>query len=147
MATEPRRAEPASRTVKVCIGEFRLAAAGEQLVIHGLGSCVAVVLYDQNLKIGGLAHIMLPTVKENESSSQLNKFADVAIGKHSWPYELRVGTIKLQVKAGEHKDCRSVSSRGISGEDTCQQIRRNYCCCDEKEVSESAENGRVWIDQ
>jgi chemotaxis protein CheD len=41
-------------------GELRVAAAPARLAIHGLGSCVAVFLYDPGERIGGLAHILLP---------------------------------------------------------------------------------------
>ena len=43
-----------------------------------LGSCVGICLYDQKNKIGGMSHIMLPTVKTKTSSSK-SKYADTAI--------------------------------------------------------------------
>jgi len=42
-------------------GELRIAEAPGRLVIHGLGSCVAVFLYDPEARVGGLAHILLPS--------------------------------------------------------------------------------------
>ncbi|MGH9750488.1 MAG: chemotaxis protein CheD [Candidatus Polarisedimenticolia bacterium] len=41
-------------------GELRVASAPGRLVIHGLGSCVAVFVYDPDARVGGLAHILLP---------------------------------------------------------------------------------------
>ena len=41
-------------------GELRVAAAPERLAVHGLGSCVAVFIYDPRARVGGLAHILLP---------------------------------------------------------------------------------------
>ena len=42
-----------------------------------LGSCVGICLYDSDKKIGGLAHIMLPTSKQ--AGASLKKYADTAI--------------------------------------------------------------------
>jgi chemotaxis protein CheD len=48
-------------------GELRVAAAPGRLVIHGLGSCVAVFVYDPERQVGGLAHILLPFPPPGES--------------------------------------------------------------------------------
>lgn len=37
-----------------------VARAPARLSIHGLGSCVAVFVYDRQAGVGGLAHILLP---------------------------------------------------------------------------------------
>jgi chemotaxis protein CheD len=42
-----------------------------------LGSCVGICIYDSKLKIGGMCHIMLPSIKEQGAS--LKKYADTAI--------------------------------------------------------------------
>ncbi|MDF2954991.1 chemotaxis protein CheD [Candidatus Alkanophaga liquidiphilum] len=44
----------------VGIGEVRVSHNPEVLRIVGLGSCVAVALYDPIARVGGLAHVMLP---------------------------------------------------------------------------------------
>ncbi|HEU4403225.1 MAG TPA: chemotaxis protein CheD [Candidatus Polarisedimenticolia bacterium] len=41
-------------------GELRVTEAPGRLAIHGLGSCVAVFVYDPGRRVGGLAHILLP---------------------------------------------------------------------------------------
>jgi chemotaxis protein CheD len=46
--------------VHVKIGEIKIAHAEGTLYAIGLGSCVAVVLYDARERVGGLAHVMLP---------------------------------------------------------------------------------------
>jgi chemotaxis protein CheD len=46
--------------VHVKIGEIKVAHAEGTLFAIGLGSCVAVMLYDPRQRIGGLAHVMLP---------------------------------------------------------------------------------------
>ncbi len=42
-----------------------------------LGSCVGICLYDYNSKKGGMSHIMLPSIKQKNTS--YNKYADTAI--------------------------------------------------------------------
>lgn len=59
------------------MGEYGIDEENIILTAMGLGSCVAVCLYDEKNKRGGLAHVMLPA-EEGENSS---KHADVLIDK------------------------------------------------------------------
>lgn len=52
--------QPSSLIIKVEMGEGIVAAAPHTIISVGIGSCVAVTLYDSKRKVGGLAHIMLP---------------------------------------------------------------------------------------
>lgn len=47
--------------IMVRVADMSTGAAGDTLVTLGLGSCVAIALYDPAHKVGGLAHIMLPS--------------------------------------------------------------------------------------
>ncbi len=62
--------------INVGIAEYIVASAPDILRTI-LGSCVGICLYDPEMKIGGLSHIMLPTKKENSKSAK--KYADSAI--------------------------------------------------------------------
>jgi chemotaxis protein CheD len=53
------------------------AAAGDELVSMGLGSCVGVALLDAERAIAGLAHVMLPLA--NAAYAAPAKFADRAV--------------------------------------------------------------------
>jgi chemotaxis protein CheD len=55
-----RKGAPAGRARTLRAGEMRVATAPARLAIHGLGSCVAVFVYDPGTRVGGLAHILLP---------------------------------------------------------------------------------------
>ena len=46
--------------VQVAMGEGVVASAPHIVLSSGLGSCVAIILYDARRKIGALAHVMLP---------------------------------------------------------------------------------------
>jgi chemotaxis protein CheD len=52
-----------SEQLKVGISDYKITKAPNQLVTLGLGSCIGIVIYNQDTKIGGLSHIMLPDSK------------------------------------------------------------------------------------
>ncbi len=63
-------AVPDSGTViMVPMGEGRAAEAPHVLVSEGLGSCVAVILYDAARRIGGMAHVMIPSLGASVGNS------------------------------------------------------------------------------
>lgn len=46
--------------INVGIGQMFIARSPTRLVCLGLGSCVAIALWDMSTKVGGMAHVMLP---------------------------------------------------------------------------------------
>jgi chemotaxis protein CheD len=68
-------------TITVGMAEIKVAKAPNQLTCLGLGSCVGVCAYYAPLKLGGIAHIMLPasSMVRDESAANPAKFADTAI--------------------------------------------------------------------
>ncbi|HAN10586.1 MAG TPA: chemotaxis protein CheD [Clostridiales bacterium] len=65
--------------VKVGMADFNIVKNPGMITTLGLGSCVAVVLYDAKLKMAGMAHIMLPSSKAIKNNSNRAKFADTSI--------------------------------------------------------------------
>lgn len=63
-----------SRKIRVKMGEYRIGQDDNVLSALGIGSCVAVCLYDDTTGIGGLAHIMLP-----DDSAQPEKAAPTLV--------------------------------------------------------------------
>jgi len=63
----------------VGIAQLVIARAPEQLCCLGLGSCVAVFLYDPITKLGGIVHILLPRAPANCEREE--KYADTGIRK------------------------------------------------------------------
>lgn len=66
----------------VSVGMADLNVAGPEGIIRttGLGSCVGLTLYDPVMKIGGLAHVMLPSSAiAREGQLNLAKYADTAL--------------------------------------------------------------------
>lgn len=78
-----RRDGPAAApaVIPVGIGEGRVAAGeGVALAVHGLGSCVALCLYDPVSRGGGLCHVVLPSSELGRAGDPPCKFADTAVG-------------------------------------------------------------------
>ncbi len=46
--------------ISVGIGEIKVVDNGCFLKAVGLGSCIALALYEENTNIAGLAHFMIP---------------------------------------------------------------------------------------
>lgn len=67
------------KVIKVGMADLCTAKYPDILTTLGLGSCVGIALYDSELKIGGLAHIMLPDSTQIKNNSNEAKFADTAV--------------------------------------------------------------------
>ncbi|MCL1630861.1 chemotaxis protein CheD [Sporolactobacillus sp. CPB3-1] len=66
--------------IHVGLSEIKFALNPETLKTLGLGSCVGVVIYHEESKIAGMAHVMLPDSElARVSSYPLGKYADTAI--------------------------------------------------------------------
>jgi chemotaxis protein CheD len=60
------------------IGEMVLSSNPDaHLVAYGLGSCIALAVWDPRLKVGGLAHFMLPSGQSSSTSPV--KFIDTGL--------------------------------------------------------------------
>ncbi len=68
-----------AEAILVNVAEFRVGTAEDTLVTLGLGSCVAVMLYDPEARIGGLAHILLPSPSLTRERDNPGKFPQTAI--------------------------------------------------------------------
>jgi len=64
---------------KVRIAEWAVAAAPDRIVTIGLGSCVAIVLYDERAKVGGMAHVLLPVAAGTQDVRYPGKFPATAV--------------------------------------------------------------------
>jgi chemotaxis protein CheD len=64
----------------VGIAQVAVAKSPDELCCLGLGSCVAVFIYDPQLKIGGVLHALLPRAPPTGGDSQA-KYADTGVRK------------------------------------------------------------------
>ncbi|QOR68580.1 chemotaxis protein CheD [Cytobacillus suaedae] len=68
--------------VKVGIADMNVVKAPDSIRTSGLGSCVGIILYDQQREVAGLAHIMLPDSSLGKAGTiNVAKYADTAIEK------------------------------------------------------------------
>lgn len=67
-----------AKIIKIGMAELNVATPPDVLQTCGLGSCVGVCLWDPITKVGGMAHIMLPSSSQGKMGNDA-KFADTAI--------------------------------------------------------------------
>lgn len=75
MTTRP--AAPPERLVKVA--DWAVDRGEVVLVTLGLGSCVAIMLHDADSRLGGMAHILLPSKSLARDTSNAAKFPETAV--------------------------------------------------------------------
>lgn len=84
--------------IVVGMADYAVTRSPEKLTTLGLGSCVGIALYDPVTKIGGLIHIMLPTIENARFTDNCAKFADSGI-----PYlieeMIRIGAVRKRLIA------------------------------------------------
>ncbi len=64
---------------RVSIAQTRVARAPVILKAYGLGSCIAVSLYDPGSGIGGMGHMLLPCRPEKTPLGSESKYVDAGI--------------------------------------------------------------------
>ena len=64
--------------LRVRVADYAVSGAG-MITTIGLGSCVAIILYDAVAHVGGLAHVLLPSEAMSRDRSNLAKFPGTAV--------------------------------------------------------------------
>jgi len=64
---------------RVGIADLAVAAGESTLCTLGLGSCVAIVLYDAEARVGGLAHVLLPEPGMSRLHDNPARFPETAV--------------------------------------------------------------------
>lgn len=86
-----------SAVITVGMADYKIAKAPDILLTIGLGSCIGICVYDPALKLGGMAHIMLPTAGDSMGGNPA-KYADTGL-ELLLKEILRMGASKLRLKA------------------------------------------------
>lgn len=60
-------------------GDHRVGRGAGRFMVRGLGSCVAVILYDDRTRVGGLAHVLLPDPSFSTNPDRRMRFATTAV--------------------------------------------------------------------
>lgn len=82
------------RELLVRVADLRIGVADDVLVTVGLGSCVAILLHDAKARVGGLAHILLPTPALARADGNPAKFPQSAVPR----------LIELMAADGAHRN-------------------------------------------
>jgi chemotaxis protein CheD len=67
------------KEMRVKVADYAVGTSDKALVTIGLGSCVAIALYDRDMRIGGLAHILLPSPSMSRETSNPAKFPETIV--------------------------------------------------------------------
>lgn len=65
--------------IRVKVADCAVGRDEQTLITIGLGSCVAIMLYDEAARVGGLAHTLLPDESMARDRSNPAKFASSAV--------------------------------------------------------------------
>jgi chemotaxis protein CheD len=83
-----------AREVMVRVADLRIGEADDVLVTVGLGSCVAILLHDAEARVGGLAHVLLPSPALSRQDGNPAKFPQSAVPR----------LIELMTASGARRD-------------------------------------------
>jgi chemotaxis protein CheD len=67
------------KDVLVRVAELQVGGGDDILITVGLGSCVAIVLHDSVVRVGGLAHVLLPSPALSRQDGNAAKFPQTAV--------------------------------------------------------------------
>ena len=67
------------KELRVRVADYAVAKGDIVLTTIGLGSCVAIAIYDASTRVGGLAHILLPAEGLSRDASNPAKFPGTAV--------------------------------------------------------------------
>jgi len=111
-----------AETIKVGMADLKIAKSTDDILITlGLGSCIGIALYDPVIKLGGLAHIMLPDSTRIKNNNNIAKFADTGIDE----------LLRLMIAAGAGKSRLVAKIAGgakmfeVSGSNTIGNVGEN----------------------
>lgn len=65
--------------IRVRVADAAVARGEATISTIGLGSCVAIVLHDADMRIGGLAHVLLPSESLAQDRANRAKFPSTAV--------------------------------------------------------------------
>jgi chemotaxis protein CheD len=70
---------PPMNEIRVKVADYAVSVGDQTLATIGLGSCVAIALYDSVARVGGLAHVLLPHESMARDRSNPAKFPSSAV--------------------------------------------------------------------
>jgi chemotaxis protein CheD len=112
--------------IRVKVADYAVGATGTISTI-GLGSCVAIILYDARAHVGGMAHVLLPNETMSRDRSNPAKFPATAVPLLLGEMRLlggRVERIRAKIVGGASMFGNLIPSGGINvGERNIAAVR------------------------
>jgi chemotaxis protein CheD len=65
--------------IRVKVADYAVARGDAVIATVGLGSCVAIAVYDASTRVGGLAHVLLPSETMSRDHVNRAKFPSTAV--------------------------------------------------------------------
>lgn len=113
--------------VHVNVGDAAVLCERGVLASLGLGSCVALMLYDRVARVGALAHILLPHEALSRTPGKPSKYASTAVSHlvHAMREVAIIGTPEARVVGGASMFAALLNGGGINmGERNVVATRR-----------------------
>jgi chemotaxis protein CheD len=103
--------------VRVKVADYAVRQGPHVLTTIGLGSCVAIALYDRDTRIGALAHILLPTPTMSRERGNPAKFPETIVPlmlEEMHALGTRNARVSAKIVGGASMFGQLVSSTGIN---------------------------------
>ncbi len=110
----------------VGIADMKMGKGGEKLITYALGSCIGICLYESQMKLAALIHIMLPLNLETGRKNAY-KYADTGIRSTLREMELkgaRRANITAKIAGGARMFEISGGSIGNIGQRNIESVRQ-----------------------
>lgn len=110
----------------VGIADMKMAKGGEKLITYALGSCIGICLYEKQMKLAALIHIMLPLNLET-GRKNVYKYADTGIRSTLKEMELKGAqrsSITAKIAGGARMFEISGGSIGNIGQRNIESVRQ-----------------------
>ncbi len=65
--------------IEVNMAESKVAKSPAVMVSRGLGSCLAIIIYDPSRKVGAMAHTMLPDIEKSRIKTNPARFVNSVV--------------------------------------------------------------------
>lgn len=65
--------------LRVRVADYAVSKGDDVISTIGLGSCVAIVIYDRQTRVGGMAHVLLPSEGLSRDKDNRAKFPGTAV--------------------------------------------------------------------
>jgi chemotaxis protein CheD len=102
--------------IRVKVADLAVADGAALLVTVGLGSCVAIALHDAQAKVGGLAHVLLPSTGMSQDRENKAKFPSTAVPllcERMLALGARAGRIRAKIVGGASMFTSLLSATGL----------------------------------